>query len=280
MALPPPFDVYPLRHRFLPSLPLLNLLPDVYCYAKDSNHRFVFANEAEWRMHGCSGEEGMLGRTDHDFATPTLARQYIEEDRQVMDSGQPILHRVWLVPDASGSPFWYASSKLPLFSDSGKVLGIAGVMRPCERAGTAPEEYRRLLPAVEFAKAHYSEPLGVPELAKRAGLSASQFQREFRRVFSRTPAAWLLEVRIQAARHLLEHTNQPLSAIALDCGFHDQSHFTKRFKTATGLVPRAYRLRFAPGLGSRFRFAQSPAGRNAGNSSPLAETGPQAAAPI
>ena len=249
MEYPPPFDLNPLRHRFLASLPLLDLLPDVYCYAKDAHHRFVFANEAEWRMHGCFSEAGMLGRTDHDFTTPALARQYIDEDCQVMTSRQPVLHQVWLVPDASGSPFWYASSKLPLFGDHGKVIGIAGVMRPYERSGSAPEEYRRLLPAVEFAKAHYGESLGVPELAKRASLSASQFQREFRRVFGRTPAAWLLEVRIQAARHLLEHSNQPLSLIALDCGFHDQSHFTRRFKTATGLVPRAYRQRFAPGKG-------------------------------
>lgn len=247
MASSLPFDPDPLRQRFISSLPLLDLLPDVYCYAKDAHHRFVFANEAVWRMHGCAGEDGMLGRTDHDFTAPTLARQYIAEDREVMASGQPILHQVWLVPDPSGSPFWYASSKLPLFDGCGKVIGIAGVMRPHERSGNAPEEYRRLLPAVQFARSHYREPIGVPELAKRAGLSASQFQREFRRVFGRTPAVWLLEVRIQAARHLLEHSRQPLSGIALDCGFHDQSHFTKRFKTATGLGPRAYRQRFPAG---------------------------------
>lgn len=246
MSAPPLFDPDPLRRLFLQSLPLLDLLPDVYCYAKDAHHRFVFANEAAWRMQGCAGEEGMLGRTDHDFTTPALAKQYIEEDRLVMESGQPILHQVWLVPDASGSPLWYVSSKLPLRDDRGNVIGIAGVMRPYERTGHAPEEYRRLLPAIDFARLHYGDSLGVPDLAERAGLSASQFQREFRRVFGRTPAAWLLEVRVQAARQLLEHSNQPLSAIALDCGFHDQSHFTKRFKTATGLVPRAYRLRFAP----------------------------------
>ena len=244
MAVPPPFDPSPLRRRFLHSLPLLDLLPDVFCYAKDRHHRFVFANEAEWRMHGCANESGMLGRTDHDFTTPALARQYVAEDRQVIDSGQPILHQIWLVPDASGSPFWYVSSKLPLFDSGGKVVGISGVMRPYERSGSAPEEYRRLLPAVEFAKANYSEPLGVGELAERASLSVSQFHREFRRVFGRTPAAWLLEVRIQAARHLLEYSRQPLSVIALESGFHDQSHFTKRFKTATGLSPRAYRQRF------------------------------------
>jgi AraC-like DNA-binding protein len=245
MAMLPQFNPGPIRHAFQQTLPLLDLLPDVFVFAKDRHHRFVLANAAEWAMHGCSSEAGMLGRTDHDFHPPALARQYVAEDRQVMDSGQPILHQVWLVPDASGSPFWYVCSKLPLLDPLGELLGIAGVMRPYERAGTAPEEYRRLLPAVDFARRHYGESLGVPELARQAGLSSSQFQREFRRVFGRSPAAYLLEVRIQAARHLLEHSSQALSGIALDCGFHDQSHFTKRFKAATGLLPRAYRLRFS-----------------------------------
>ena len=42
-----------------------------------------------------------------------------------------------------------------------------------------------------------------------------------------------------------------MSAIARDCGFHDQGHFTKRFRIATGLGPQAYRLRFAPGRGAQ-----------------------------
>lgn len=242
----PPFRPDPLRRTFLQTLPLLNLLPDVLVFAKDRHHRFVLANDAEWQLHGCADESEMLGRTDHDFHPPALARQYIEEDRRVMLSGQPILHQVWLVPSAGGSPIWYACSKLPLRDASGRISGIAGVMRPYESSGQAPEEYRRLLPAVEFARSHYAESLGVPDLAARAGLSVSQFQREFRRIFGMSPANYLTQVRLQAARRLLTHSSQALSAIALECGFHDQSHFTKRFKTATGLVPRAYRLRFSP----------------------------------
>jgi AraC-like DNA-binding protein len=189
----------------------------------------------------------MLGLTDHDYHPPVLARQYIEEDLEVMRTGRPILHQVWLVPDAGGTPLWYDCSKLPVRDAAGSVIGIAGLMRPYERAGAAPQEYRRLLPAVEYARQHLGEAIGVGDLAVQAGLSVSQFQREFRRVFGMTPGAYLLEVRLQAARRLLEQTPQALSAIALDCGFHDQSHFTKRFKAATGLVPRAYTLGAPPG---------------------------------
>lgn len=243
-----PFEPAPIREAFRQSMPLLDLLPDVLVFAKDRSHRFVLANDAEWRMHGCSSEAEMLGLTDHDYHPPVLARQYIEEDLEVMRTGRPILHQVWLVLDAGGTPLWYDCSKLPVRDAAGSVIGIAGLMRLYERAGAAPQEYRRLLPAVEYARQHLGEAIGVGDLAVQAGLSVSQFQREFRRVFGMTPGAYLLEVRLQAARRLLEQTPQSLSAIALDCGFHDQSHFTKRFKAATGLVPRAYRQRFAPQL--------------------------------
>lgn len=249
MVPPPAFRPDSLRRCFEQALPLLDLLPDVLVFAKDQHHRFVLANEAEWRMQGCTCEAEMLGRTDHHFHPPALAQRYIEEDLQVMRRGEAILHQVWLVPHAEGTPFWYVCSKLPLRDAQQKVVGIAGLMRPYERAGSAPEEYRRLLPALQFASQHFAEPLAVSQLAVQAGLSTSQFQREFRRVFNMTPGAYLTQVRLQAARHLLAHSPQPLSAIALDCGFHDQSHFTKRFQAATGLGPRAYRRRFAPSPG-------------------------------
>ena len=76
-------------------------------------------------------------------------------------------------------------------------------------------------------------------------LSVSQFQREFRRLFGLTPTAYVLEARLQAARHQLDTTTRPLGQIAVACGFYDQSYFVKRFKAATGLRPLEYRRRFA-----------------------------------
>lgn len=240
-----PIHSGPVRGQFLPSLPLLDLLPEAFIYAKDAEHRFVFANAALWKLHGCSGEASMLGRTDFDFHPPALAEQYRREDRKVLESGQPILNEIWLVPHADGAPNWYASSKLPILDQSGTTIGVAGVMRPCAGSGEAPGDYRRLMPVIDYARTHFGEPLGISGLAARAGLSISQFQRTFRRVFGMTPSQCLLQIRLQAARNFLQHSRQPISLIALECGFHDQSHFTKRFTAATGLGPHAYRKRFA-----------------------------------
>ena len=64
MVASPVFDTEPIRSRFITQLAMLDLEPDVYCYARDAHHRFVFANAARWKMHGCGEEERMLGRTD------------------------------------------------------------------------------------------------------------------------------------------------------------------------------------------------------------------------
>lgn len=193
----------------------------------------------------------MLGRTGFDFNPPTLAAQNVEEDRRVMQSRQPILDQVWLVQSAGGMPHWYRSSKFPVLDTRGGILGIAGVMRPYDHASDTPHEYRCLTPACEQVLANYGERIEASDLARLANLSVSQLQRQFRRLFGMSPADYLLRVRLLMVRRALEQTTLPIGRIALDCGFYDQSHLTRTFRSATGLSPLKYRHRFAPKRNSR-----------------------------
>ncbi|HEX8915394.1 MAG TPA: helix-turn-helix domain-containing protein [Humisphaera sp.] len=226
--------------------PLFDHLPRVYLFVKDREHRFVRVNRAFLLLHGCRTEFDVVGRTDFDFHPPALAAQYVEEDKRVMATGQTLADRAWLVRGADGMPRWYLSTKMPLRDRRGKVVGLAGVLTPYDHAGDAPGDYRRLTPAFEHALAHYGEPVTVGELAERASLSVSQFQRQFRRLFGMTPSDYLLRVRLLAARRQLEQTADPVGTIALRCGFYDQSHFTRAFRAQTGLRPLEYRSRFGP----------------------------------
>lgn len=222
-----------------------DVLPDVYLFVKDRRHRFVRVNRSELALHGCTDETQILGRSDFDFHPPALAAQYVEEDRRVMESGRPLLNQVWLVRSADGTPRWYLSSKFPLRGRRRVVIGVAGVMRPYDRAGQAPGDYQRLTRVCEHVLAHYGERITVGQLAARAHLSASQLQREFRRLFGMSLGHYLLRVRLIMARRRLEDTSAAVGEIALECGFYDQSHFTKAFRAATGLKPLDYRRRFA-----------------------------------
>ena len=55
-----------------------------------------------------------------------------------------------------------------------------------------------------------------------------------------------LKVRLLMARRQLEQTSTPVGEIAHECGFYDQSHFTRAFRKSIGLRPLEYRARFAP----------------------------------
>lgn len=79
------------------------------------------------------------------------------------------------------------------------------------------------------------------EMARRVHLSPAWFSRLFRRVMGRPYSDYVIERRIHYACRLLETTRAPIGRIATACGFARQSYFTRRFRTVTGMTPRAYR---------------------------------------
>lgn len=228
---------------------LFNHLPDVYLFVKDTQHRFIAVNTALWQLHGCSSTNDMVGKSDLDFHPPALATQYIAEDRLVLEKGQTLSDRLWLVQGADGVPLWYHSSKIPLRDSQQRIIGLAGVLRPAKAHpadGNVPlNDFSRLAPALNFVTDHYAQPMTISDLAQRVELSSSQLQREFQRLLHLTPSAYIQKVRVLMARHLLERSALAIGTIALDTGFYDQSHFTRIFSSHTGLSPLAYRKRFA-----------------------------------
>jgi AraC-like DNA-binding protein len=224
-------------------LQLFDVLPDVFLFVKDRHSRFTGGNAGWLTMHGCRTLAEMQGKCDADFHPPALAAQYVAEDRQVMRSARPLRNQSWLVPDPNGMPRWYLCTKIPLFDANGTVTGLAGILRPFDHAGDAPEEYRRLTPSLEYVIANYGRSIACGDMADRAGLSVSQLQREFRRLFNITPGDYILYTRLTMARRRLEQTTEPIGKIAAECGFYDQAHFTRAFRKHAGLPPQQYRKR-------------------------------------
>jgi AraC-like DNA-binding protein len=105
---------------------------------------------------------------------------------------------------------------------------------------------RRLSPlhearAKEMLLAKARGNISIEEIASACNLSRSYFIHAFRETTDRTPHQWLLEQRIERARHLLKHTDTSLSEIAIACGFSDQSHFTRTFSQLVGVPPGTWR---------------------------------------
>jgi len=73
----------------------------------------------------------------------------------------------------------------------------------------------------------------------------SQFNRQFKKKFHTTPRSYLTSVRMNAACHLLVSSDLPISDIALQTGFYDQSHFSNQFLRHRDMSPSQYRRKYS-----------------------------------
>ncbi|MCR9162710.1 MAG: helix-turn-helix domain-containing protein [Nannocystaceae bacterium] len=95
----------------------------------------------------------------------------------------------------------------------------------------------------------YDEPLVVPTLAKQAAMSQSHFIRAFAREFGVTPRQYLIDVRLQHAKRLLQTTTRSVTEVCMDVGFSSLGSFSGRFSRDTGVSPRAFRRTLVQSLG-------------------------------
>jgi AraC-like DNA-binding protein len=81
----------------------------------------------------------------------------------------------------------------------------------------------------------------IADFARECGISRQHFIRAFKKTVGCTPHQWLQRKRVDQARSLLRYTAEPISEIALKCGFSDQSHLTRVFVGLAGTTPAVWR---------------------------------------
>lgn len=92
---------------------------------------------------------------------------------------------------------------------------------------------------------HLGEDLAVATLARRTGMSERGFARAFRAETGITPAAFIEDLRVEAARRLLESTELTVSAIARQIGYRHGETLHRVFARRMGTTPERYRQHFA-----------------------------------
>jgi AraC family transcriptional regulator len=108
--------------------------------------------------------------------------------------------------------------------------------------GLARWQARRTLAYIED---NLGAKLNVGQLAALVALSKSHFSRSFSRAIGFPPMVYVAGRRIEQAKRLMLSTREPLSHIALACGFSDQPHFNKLFRRRIGMSPGIWRRHFA-----------------------------------
>lgn len=235
-----------LQKRFLTQIgdlssfhKLIDLLPDVGFFMKDSQGRFMLNNLRACQFCNADNEMQTIGKTDYDFFSKDRADFYVQGDQAVMNTGIPVINQIAPAPEHSDRLMVH--SKFPVYDKKGLPIGVVGFHRIVDDLRDTPRWHGRFAQVVAHIHTHYGENLDVKRLAKLAGVSQSQFERRFNRIFGSTPYEYLLRVRIAAARTLLETTDRTIADIACETGFYDHSHFTRTFKRIIGVSPGHYR---------------------------------------
>ncbi|MBS7540997.1 GlxA family transcriptional regulator [Ancylobacter lacus] len=99
----------------------------------------------------------------------------------------------------------------------------------------------RIQKALSHARSHLTNLLTVEELAEVAALSPRQFSRSFRAETGQSPAKAVEQLRLEAARLLLEDTRHSLEAVAREVGFADLRRMREVFMRNYGQPPQALR---------------------------------------
>lgn len=217
---------------------LFDGVPDVVFFVKDVDGRYRHANLTLLRRLGLRRRDELVGRNVAELFPLGLAQGYASQDARVL-AGETIDSQleVHLFPDRA--PGWCLTRKQPLLVEN-IVCGIVGISRDLTRPDAGDPTYERLRRVVDRMQSEYAEPLRIRTLAELVGLSLSQLDRHFRRVFRLSPQQMLIKQRIDAAMRLLEG-GDAIAVIGQCCGFTDQSAFARQFKAVVGMTPRDYR---------------------------------------
>lgn len=225
---------------------LFDYLPDMSFFIKDRQGRFMAVNSRGCDYCGVKHEKDAIGKTDLDFFPRSRAIEYQEDDETVMSTGKAIVNRLESAPEAEGSPRLVITSKMPLRDAAGNIIGIAGFSRQVEQTRSQGSGEARFARVIEHMHRQPDTTLSSAAMARMCGLSQSQFDRSFRRVFGTSARQYLLRVRVEAACRRLAETEDTVAALAAELGFFDHAHFTRCFRSIMGLTPAQYRQQRVP----------------------------------
>ncbi len=220
---------------------LFDCLPDLVFFVKNSRSQYVVVNQTLVKRCGRRGKDELIGRRADELFPAPLGDSYRTQDDAVLRDGKAIMNQLELHFYATGGQGWCLTNKLPLLDRHRRVVGLVGVSKDLRAANERGENYTAVAGVVREIQQRFDEPMRIRDLAARAGMSVYQFDQRIRRIFHLTAGQLIQKTRMEAAVQRLRNTNDSIATIALDCGYSDQSAFTRQFRQTVGLSPSEYR---------------------------------------
>ncbi|MFK4224025.1 GlxA family transcriptional regulator [Streptomyces sp. NPDC019890] len=101
-----------------------------------------------------------------------------------------------------------------------------------------------------WALGRLNEPIQLRDMAEQESMSVRTFTRRFREEVGVSPGQWLVQQRVERARHLLESSDLSVDLVARDSGFGTAQSMRQHLQAALGVPPTVYRRTFRTGSGN------------------------------
>jgi sigma-B regulation protein RsbU (phosphoserine phosphatase) len=154
---------------------LMDHIPDSI-YFKDKESRFIAINRAMARLFGKEDPSEFLGKTDLDVFCADHAFRAMEDERRIIETGEPVVNLEEKETWPGGRVTWVSSTKMPLTDPRGRVIGTFGISRDITLRKRAEQELERVAGELRSKNQALEEDLGMARELQNA-LLPQQFPR-------------------------------------------------------------------------------------------------------
>ncbi|MDX2430205.1 MAG: ATP-binding protein [Bacteroides sp.] len=107
---------------------LLENMP-YYIFFTDSHHRYIRINNNMAKLLRVADPEMAKGKGNDAFFSRRVARKMLDEDRNIIETGDPMLNRIIFFEDEGVDGFWMEKNKIPIRDERGIVTMIIGIFK-------------------------------------------------------------------------------------------------------------------------------------------------------
>src|SRR6266540_3817674 len=140
---------------------LFEHIPGIFFFVKDAQSRMIYVSRPILERFGLDEEADVVGRTDYEFFPSQIADNFVRDDQLVLATGQPLLNKVEIWYNAQRILDWFVTTKLPVFDEEGRVMGIMGIVHSYAHRRKVALRNSRLGRVLDYIDAHHRESIGV-----------------------------------------------------------------------------------------------------------------------
>lgn len=213
-------------------------------FAKNLDGKIVSLNTFMLSLYGVDKKTEVIEKTDFDFFPMHFAKSIYKDDIQVLNEGLIIVDQIEMVPFKDFKTYWFKTSKYPIWDDKNRIVGLIGITSKLSESGKFTFKNKNLIRVLNYMEENIDKKISLDKLCHIASMSKTSLLRHFKENFQISPMAYLKKVRLHLACKMLKNSDKDLLSIAYACGYYDQSHFNKDFRSMLDVTPRQYKEKF------------------------------------